>query len=86
MNILKLYDRAITAKFAMKAFADTNPGCVVRKKDMKVVLYNGTVVIFGYIGSGYDYHKYRGFEIQCLDVIGDISEEAVNFMKTRIRG
>lgn len=86
MNILKLYDRFSTAKFAMKDFADANPGCIVSGKDMKVVLYNGTVVIFGAVDKGNDCRRYMGIEIQCLEVYGDIPKEVVNFMKTRIRG
>ena len=78
MNILKLYDRFSKAKFAMRAFADSNPGCIVSGKDMKVVLYNGTVVIFGAIDKENDCRRYMGLEIQCLEVDGDIPEEVVN--------
>lgn len=86
MNILKLYDRFSTAKFAMKDFADTNPGCMVREKDMKVTLYNGTVVMFGAVENGNDCRRYMGLEIQCLEVSGNISDDVINFMKTRVRG
>ena len=86
MNILKLYDRFSKAKFAMRAFADSNPNCIVSGKDMKVVLYNGAVVMFGSIENGDDYRRYASLEIQCLEVNGDIPEEVISFMKTRIRG